>query len=156
MQLTPEQFEAQLNEKLKELAELCAQHWGDAPELSTNVRPALLASCDFDLGDFPHEGRKFIIHPGNAQKRTPDRIARAIMQEVCSHRNQCDRCGLGIPPLRQRLRQLEYAIKNQDTPQRQRQDIETFMFPADEPERLLFPRQAKRLDAALAALGHNN
>lgn len=155
-QLTPEEFQEKLNTKLKELAELCAEHWGDAPELETHVAPAMRVGCDFDLGDFPHQGRTFIIHEGNARRRTPERVALEIMREVASHRNECNRCGLGIPAIFRRVHAAEYALKQQMGDARQAIYLErepNHFTPADIPERHLFPALAKRLDRALEGLG---
>ena len=65
-QLTEAEFQERLNEKLKELTGFCAEHWGQAPELEARVIPAIKVTCDFDLGDFPHRGRSFLVHAGNA------------------------------------------------------------------------------------------
>ena len=150
MKLTHDQYQTQLQAKLNELVAFCAQHWGDAPELEVTVTPALMVRCNFDLGDFPHKGRSFLIHAQNESRRSPDKIATEIMAEVASHRNQCNRCGLGVPDMPYRAfaaKQFAEQLRNND-------NIDVLMHyakyqpltPADEPERKLFPLKARKLD----------
>lgn len=151
MNITPEEFQERLNAKLKDLTDFCAEYWGDAPELEATAVPAIKVACNFDLGDFPHKGQGFLIHAGNLARRTPEKIAVEIMQEVCNHRNQCGRCGLGIPGLPTRLGTLEYEIRCiEEKGEPMVRGVERNLIPADEPERMLFPRYAKRMDLALA------
>ena len=160
--LTETEFQEQLNDKLRELAELCQEHWGDAPELDARVVPAMKVSCNFDLGDFPHRGRSFLIHQGNSGRRTPERIALEIMREVADHRNRCDRCGLGIPGIQQRMHRAEQLVCERDHPAKParepfgqllaRAERENYLTPPDIPEQMLFPVNARRLEAAIACL----
>ena len=48
--LPKDEYADRLNAELGELVAFCAEHWGDAPELSATVEDALLVKCDFDLG----------------------------------------------------------------------------------------------------------
>ena len=76
------------------------------------------------------------------------------MREVCDHRNRCDRCGLSIPGIAQRAGQAKHLVRTGASPERiQKEAEQNHLVPADAPERMLFPAQAKQLDTALQALG---
>ena len=139
----PEQYRAELLEKLDELNRICEEAWGMAPDLEPRVEPAIAVTCDFDLGDFPHKGKNIMVHPGNIGKRGPGGTAREIMREVVSHRNLCNRCGVPVKHIRYRTRLAERETREQG-----KTDLEELQ-PPDRPEELLFPKQAKRLNAAL-------
>lgn len=147
--ITEQEFQERLDAKLRDLLDFCAGHWGEAPELEAAVTPSMLVSCSFDLGDFPHRGRSFLVHPGNIARRGPEKIALEIVQEVASHRNQCGRCGLGMPAIQNRT----WAVERGSISRMSEEDRTRYLVPPDEPERMLFPSFARRLDAALAALG---
>ena len=151
---TPEQYRRELQDNLDALSKVCAESWGQAPELEPTVSPALYVNCDFDLGDFPHKGQKILVHDGNIRRRPPEKVAREIMREVLSHRNTCDRCGVDTPPIHHRTIEAERrAGTGNQTSTRYRDNTEPSPIqPPDPPEELLFPKESKRLKQALDLL----
>ena len=118
-----------------------------------------MVRCNFDLGDFPHKGRSFLIHPQNETRRSPDKIAREIIAEVASHRNTCNRCGIAVPTLPRRAaaaatiadHHRQHGTLNDPHLYARNQPLTR----PDEPEKLVFSRHAQRLNQAIDYLEQN-
>jgi len=108
---------------------------------------------DFDLGDLPHKGQPFFVSPDKEDKLAPDKVAKKIVQEINSHRNACNRCGVPTPHIWSRqysnthrfVGKINYRTSKPYT----EEEIAMYDLPPDELERKLHPmisnRVAKRL-----------
>ena len=91
------QYADKLDEEMQVYVDLMKKCWGEAPELNPKVEVVLKVSMDFDLGDFPHKGQSFYVTPDKVKRMAPDKVAMKIVQEINSHRNHCNRCGVPVP-----------------------------------------------------------
>jgi len=151
--LTRKKYADELNEEMKTYIDLMKKCWGDAPELEPKVEVILKVSMDFDLGDFPHKGQAFYVTPDKEDKLAPDKVAKKIVQEINSHRNACNRCGVPTPHIWSRQYGQSTRLighKNYRTGLLYtEEDLMLYDVPPDELERKLHPmisnRVAKRL-----------
>ena len=148
------QYADKLDESMEMYIDLMKRCWGEAPELEPKVEVVLKVSMDFDLGDFPHKGQVFYVSPDKATKLAPDKVAMKIVQEINSHRNHCNRCGVPTPHLWSRQygvgeRIREYNNWRTGKPYTE-EEIMMYDLPPDELERKLHPVLSRRLDKRLA------
>ena len=111
-------------------------------------------SIDFDLGDFPHKGQSFIVEPSKAEKLAPAKVAKKMIQEVNSHRNRCDRCGVPTPNIWSRqysqlrlVGKINYRTREPYT----EEEIAMYDLPPDVLERYIHPMLSSRVDKRLRA-----
>lgn len=154
-----------LRARLDEYLALMAEHWGFRPDLQVHLTVDVLARVDFNLMGFAHQGRRIQVKAEHAEGRhSPERVARQLVAELVEHRNTCDRCGEGLPALRQRADYgtNSYAGRNPwiwytDAAGRLRSrparadELALFDRPPDPVERAVLPGQARRLDKRLQA-----
>ena len=151
--LTRKKYAEELNESMQMYIDLMQKCWGEAPELAPKVEVVLKVSMDFDLGDFPHQGQVFYVSPGKADKLTPSKVAKKIVQEINQHRNACDRCGVPVPHIWNRRHGVSSSFvgrKNWRTglPWTE-EDIMMYDLPPDNLERTLHPGLSRQLDKRL-------
>lgn len=109
MSVNTKKYLRELRKEYAELTKLMKQTWGVAPDVGISLAPVVVA--DFNIKGFAHEGRKFSLTPKNVQGyRTPRRVARAIAQEITSHRNTCNDCGERVPAIWQRVWHAKAAL----------------------------------------------
>jgi len=135
--------------------ELMQTAWGEVPILEPKVEVVLKVSMDFDLGDFPHKGQSFIVEPGKEDKLTPVKVAKKIVQEINSHRNQCNRCGVPTPHLWSRQHGASPYLKSGTRNWRTgvpytEEEIAMYDMPPDVLERYIHPVLSRRVDKRLA------
>jgi len=153
--LTRKKYEEELNESMQMYIDLMKKCWGEAPELEPKVEVVLKVSMDFDLGDFPHKGQSFIVEPGREEKMSPGKIAKRIVQEINSHRNACNRCGVPTPHLWTRQHGLGNHVqagisRNWRTGMSYTEnEIAMYDLPPDELERKLHPMLSSKLNKRL-------
>jgi len=151
--LNRKKYAEELNESMQMYIDLMKKCWGEAPELEPKVEVVLKVSMDFDLGDFPHEGQAFYITPDKVQQFAPDKVAKKIAQEINSHRNACNRCGVPTPHIWSRqhgmghryVGNINYRTKKPYT----EEELAMYDLPPDELERKLHPGLARKLDKRL-------
>ena len=145
--LTRKKYADELNESMEMYIDLMKKCWGEAPELEPKVEVILKVSMDFDLGDFPHKGQAFYV--------SPDKVAKKIVQEINSHRNHCNRCGVPVPHVWSRQHGMPsrfLGMKNWRTGQLYtEEDLMLYDIPPDELERKLHPMLSNRLAKRLKA-----
>ena len=153
--LTRKKYADELDESMQMYIDLMKKCWGDAPELEPKVEVVLKVSMDFDLGDFPHKGQAFYVSPDKEDKLAPDKVAKKIVQEINSHRNHCNRCGVPVPHVwsRQHGMPSRYlGMKNWRTGELYtEEDLMLYDIPPDELERKLHPMLSNRLAKRLKA-----
>jgi len=151
--LTQEEYTEELTAEMEMYKELMKAAWGEVPILEPKVEIVLKVSMDFDLGDFPHQGQSFIVEPGREAKMSPVKIAKRIVQEVNSHRNNCNRCGVPTPNIWSRqygighrwLGTINYRTKEPYT----EEELAMYDLPPDVLERYIHPVLSRRLDKRL-------
>jgi len=155
--LSHEEYSEELNLEMDMYKELMKTAWGEVPILEPRVEVVLKVSMAFDLGDFPHKGQSFIVEPGKEKKLTPSKVAKKIIQEVNSHRNHCDRCGVATPNIWMRQHGYSSRVivgesKNWRTgmPYTQ-EDLDLYDLPPDVLERYIHPVLSRKLDKRLVA-----
>jgi hypothetical protein len=153
--LTQEEYIAELGQEMDMYKELMKTAWGEVPILEPKVEIVLKVSIDFDLGDFPHKGQSFIVEAGKEKKLAPAKVAKKMIQEVNSHRNRCDRCGVPTPNIWSRQwgysSRVEAGVtKNWRTgvPYTQ-EELDMYDIPPDILERYIHPVLSRRLDKRL-------
>ena len=155
MMLTREEYIEQLEEQLNIYRELMKESWGEVPILEPVIENVLKVRMDFDLGDFPHQGQTFIVEPKNVgTKFTPTKIAKHIVREVNSHRNNCNRCGVPTPWIYSRrfggngrwLGQRNWRTGTDFT----QEELDMYDLPPDSLERKIHPTYSRQLDERLA------
>jgi len=142
--LTREQYQQEFTTAVDKLMALMNAEWGSDISTSSAVEEALLVKVKFNLGDFPHDGKRFYINAGNYNRRSPENLARQLAREILFHRNICGRCGVGTPTLYQRLRATGRDELLRPTPA-------DLVYP-DTIERLLHPGLSVRLIRQIQAL----
>jgi len=151
--LTQEQYIEELNLEMDMYKELMKKAWGEVPILEPKVEVVLKVTMEFDLGDFPHQGQSFIVEPSKEKKLTPAKVAKKIVQEVNSHRNQCNRCGVPTPHIWSRqygrnnywMGKTNYKTGKPYT----EEDLAIWDIPPDVLERYIHPVLSRRLDKRL-------
>ena len=144
-----------LDESMQMYIDLMKKCWGEAPELEPKVEVVLKVSMDFDLGDFPHQGQVFYISPDKEVKLAPDKIAKKIVQEINSHRIDCNRCGVPVPHVWSRQHGASEYLKSGKARNWRTgttytwAEIEAYDMPPDELERVLHPMISRRIDKRL-------
>ena len=151
--LSKKTYTIELDSEMATWIELMKKAWGEAPILEPKVEVVLKVSMDFDLGDFPHQGQVFYVSPEKADKLTPSKVAKKIVQEINHHRNACDRCGVPVPHIWSRqhgVRSFYIGRKNwrSGLPWTE-EDIMMYDLPPDELERKLHPVLSRQLDKRL-------
>jgi hypothetical protein len=153
--LTQQEYQEELTAEMDMYKELMQTAWGEVPILEPKVEVVLKVSMDFDLGDFPHQGQSFIVEPGKEVKLTPVKVAKKIVQEVNSHRNHCNRCGVPVPHIYSRQHGQGGRLlgqKNWRTGQPYtEEDLMLYDIPPDVLERYIHPMLSRRVDKRLAA-----
>ena len=153
--LTKEEYIEQLEEQMNMYRELMKECWGEVPILEPVVETVLKVRMDFDLGDFPHQGQTYIVEPKNVEtKFTPLKVAKNIVREVNSHRNNCNRCGVPTPWIYSRrfghggrwLGQKNWRTGENYT----QEEIDMYDLPPDSLERKIHPVYSRQLDDRLA------
>lgn len=149
--------------------------WGFRPELNLKVEGMLRLSVDFNMKGFAHKGAGIYVRPTNLKRLTPRTIVQRLAGELVTHRNSCERCGVLLPALWERIRFHEERQKarpawidaRQEWPRRPSirwtdengkgqwrdatdADLLKFYTPADAVERALFPGRSRTLDKLLA------
>lgn len=153
--LTKEEYIEQLEEQMNMYRELMKECWGEVPILEPVVETVLKVRMDFDLGDFPHQGQTYIVEPKNVEtKFTPLKVAKNIVREVNSHRNNCNRCGVPTPWIYSRRfghggRWLGQRNWRTGEPWNQ-EELDMYDLPPDALERKIHPVYSRQLDARLA------
>jgi hypothetical protein len=154
--LTQQEYIEELEQEINMYKELMQTAWGEVPILEPKVEVVLKVSMDFDLGDFPHKGQSFIVEPGKEDKLTPVKVAKKIVQEINSHRNQCNRCGVPTPHLWSRQHGAGEYIKSgmarnykTGVPYTE-EEIAMYDMPPDVLERYIHPVLSRRIDKRLA------
>ena len=153
--LTRKKYAEELDESMQMYIDLMKKCWGEAPELNPKVEVVLKVSMDFDLGDFTHKGQAFYVSPDKVKKLAPDKVATKIVQEINSHRNHCNRCGVPVPHIWSRqygqngrlLGQKNWRTNGLYT----EEDLLMYDLPPDELERKLHPMISARVDKRLKA-----
>jgi hypothetical protein len=151
--LSRKKYIEELNLEMDMYRELMKTAWGEVPILEPKVEIVLKVRMDFDLGDFPHQGQSFIVEPGRETKMAPAKIAKRIVQEVNSHRNHCNRCGVPVPHIWSRqygqggrlIGQKNWRTGGLYTAE----DLMLYDIPPDELERKLHPMISGRVDKRL-------
>ena len=153
--LTRKKYAEELDESMQMYIDLMKKCWGNAPELEPKVEVVLKVSMDFDLGDFPHKGQAFYVTPDKEDKLAPDKVAKKIVQEINSHRNHCDGCGVPVPHIWSRQHTPSSRLigrKNYRTGLTYtEEDLMMYDLPPDELERKLHPMISNRVDKRLVA-----
>jgi len=155
MMLTKDEYIKQLEEQMNIYRELMKECWGEVPILEPVVETVLKVRMDFDLGDFPHQGQTYIVEPKNVEtKFTPLKVAKNIVREVNSHRNNCNRCGVPTPWIYSRRfghggRWLGQRNWRTGEPWNQ-EELDMYDLPPDALERKIHPVYSRQLDARLA------
>tara|TARA_Y100001951_G_C11272141_1_gene259466 strand:+ start:148 stop:684 length:537 start_codon:yes stop_codon:yes gene_type:complete len=153
--LTRKKYAEELDESMQMYIDLMKKCWGEAPELNPKVEVVLKVSMDFDLGDFPHQGQVFYVSPEKEVKLSPDKVAKRIVQEINSHRNHCNRCGVPVPHIWSRQHGQSTRLigrKNWRTGELYtEEDLMLYDLPPDELERKLHPMISGRVDKRLKA-----
>ena len=152
--LTQQEYIEELSAEMDMYKELMKTAWGEAPILEPTVEVVLKVSIDFDLGGFPHKGQSFIVESAKEKKMTPVKIAKKIIQEVNSHRNHCDRCGVPIPHIYSRqygrdkswIGRMNWRTKTPFT----EDDLAVYDLPPDVLERYIHPVLSRRVIKRLA------
>jgi len=151
--LTRKKYAEELDESMKMYIDLMKKCWGEAPELNPRVEVILKVSMDFDLGDFPHKGQSFFVSSDKEDKLAPDKVAKKIVQEINSHRNACNRCGVPTPNIWSRQYGQSTRLighKNWRTGEPYTaEDLMLYDVPPDELERKLHPMISSRVDKRL-------
>jgi len=151
--LSKKAYTVALDSEMDTWVDLMKKCWGEAPELEPKVEVVLKVSMDFDLGDFPHQGQTFYVSEDKFKKLSPDKVAKKIVQEINSHRNRCDRCGVPTPHiwLRQHGVGGRWVGKNNWRTGKPwtEEDIAMYDLPPDELERKLHPQLSRWLDRRL-------
>ena len=152
--LTQEEYSEELTLEMNMYKELMKKAWGEVPILEPKVEVVLKVTMEFDLGDFPHKGQSFIVEPSKAEKLAPAKVAKKMIQEVNSHRNRCDRCGVPTPNIWSRqysqlrlVGKINYRTREPYT----EEEIAMYDLPPDELERKLHPMISGRVDKRLKA-----
>ena len=153
--LTRKQYAEQLDIEMQTYIDLMKKCWGEAPELEPKVEVVLKVSMDFDLGDFPHQGQVFYVSPDKATKLAPDKVAKKIVQEINSHRNHCNRCGVPVPHIWSRqhgqstrlIGQRNWRTGNPYT----EEELAMYDLPPDVLERYIHPVISRRVEKRLVA-----
>lgn len=152
--LTQQEYIEELEQEINMYKELMQAAWGEVPILEPKVEVVLKVSMDFDLGDFPHKGQSFIVEPGKEDKLTPIKVAKKIVQEINSHRNQCNRCGVPTPHLWSRQHGASPYLKSSrnwrtGVPYTE-EELAMYDMPPDVLERYIHPVLSRRVDKRLA------
>ena len=154
--LSKKAYTVALDSEMDTWIDLMKKCWGEAPELEPKVEVILKVSMDFDLGDFPHKGQTFFVSADKFKKLSPDKVAKKIVQEINSHRNRCDRCGVPTPHiwLRQHGVGGRWIGKNNWRTGKPwtEEDVAMYNLPPDELERKLHPMLSSKLDKRLREL----
>ena len=154
--LSKKAYNVALDSEMNTWVDLMKKCWGEAPELEPKVEVVLKVSMDFDLGDFPHQGQTFYVSEDKFKKLSPDTVAKKIVQEINSHRNRCDRCGVPTPHiwLRQHGVGGRWIGKNNWRTGKPwtEEDVAMYNLPPDELERKLHPMLSSKLDKRLREL----
>ena len=155
--LTQEEYTEELILEMNMYKELMKKAWGEVPILEPKVEVVLKVSMDFDLGDFPHKGQVFYVSPDKVKKMAPNKVAMKIVQEINSHRNHCDRCGVPTPNIWSRQHGISNRVivgesKNWRTgmPYTQ-EELDLYDIPPDVLERYIHPVLSRRLTKRLGA-----
>jgi len=151
--LNRKKYERELDSEMGVYVDLMKKCWGDAPELEPKVEVVLKVSMDFDLGDFPHKGQEFYVSLDRYKKLAPDKVAKKIVQEINSHRNRCDRCGVPTPHIWSRqygmtqrwIGKINYRTGELWT----EEEMAMYDLPPDDLERKIHPRLSSILDKRL-------
>ena len=153
--LSRKAYTTELESEMVMWTDLMKKCWGEAPELEPKVEVVLKVSMDFDLGDFPHQGQVFYVSPEKEVKLSPDKVAKKIVQEINSHRNHCNRCGVPVPHIWSRQYGQSTRLigrKNWRTGELYtEEDLMLYDLPPDELERKLHPMISGRVDKRLKA-----
>ena len=153
--LTQKEYIAELEQEINMYKELMQTAWGEVPILEPKVEVVLKVSMDFDLGDFPHKGQSFIVEPGKEMKFSPAKVAKKIVQEINSHRNSCNRCGVPTPNIWSRQYGLSSRVKIGESLNYRtklpytEEDVMMYDLPPDILERYIHPVLSRRLDKRL-------
>ena len=153
--LTQQEYIEELEQEINMYKELMQTAWGEVPILEPKVEVVLKVSMDFDLGDFPHKGQSFIVEPGKENKLSPVKVAKRIVQEINSHRNQCNRCGVPTPNIWSRQHGASPYLKSGARNYRTgvpytEEEIAMYDMPPDVLERYIHPVLSRRVDKRLA------
>jgi hypothetical protein len=151
--LSKKAYTVALDAEMNTWLDLMKKCWGEAPELEPKVEVVLKVSMDFDLGDFPHKGQEFYVSADKFKKLAPDKVAKKIVQEINSHRNSCDRCGVPTPHIWNRqhgighrwMGKINYRTRQPYT----EEELAIYDLPPDELERKLHPMLSSKLDKRL-------
>jgi len=153
--LTQEEYLEELTAEMDMYRELMKTAWGEVPILEPNVEIVLKVSLDFDLGDFPHKGQTFIVEPSKEKKLAPAKVAKKIVQEINSHRNHCNQCGVPTPNIWSRSYGVNprwIGTRNWRTGENYtEEEIAMYDIPADILERYIHPVLSRNLTKRLAA-----
>jgi len=151
--LSKKAYTVALDSEMDTWIDLMKKCWGEAPELEPKVEVVLKVSMDFDLGDFPHKGQEFYVSADKFKKLAPDKVAKKIVQEINSHRNACNRCGVPTPHIWSRQYPQSTRLighKNYRTGLNYtEEDLMLYDVPSDELERKLHPMISGRVDKRL-------
>lgn len=156
------ELSAAIEAEIQHGLDMIEQGWGFRPDVELRIEGMLRVSIGFNLKGFAHAGQSIHVRPGNLKRLSPRTIAKRLLGELVLHRNTCERCGVLVPTLHQRVSQHEYPCRDPHlavikadgklTSRRARPDeLYKFDLPADEVERSLFPQISKRLDKLLGA-----
>ena len=137
-------FRDSTDKELNVFLDAIEAEWGFRPPVEVVVETGIRISADFNIVGFAHKGRRFDVRDSNAHRRTPRAVARAIAQEIVTHRNTCADCGTGTPPLWERLAIKRYPARYRPY------DGAAFSRPPDAAERLIFPGQSREFEKLLA------
>ena len=153
--LSRKAYTTELESEMVMWADLMKKCWGEAPVLEPKVEVVLKVSMDFDLGDFPHKGQAFYVTPDKKDKLAPAKVAKHIVQEINSHRNHCNQCGVPTPHIWSRQHGQSTRLigkKNWRTGGLYtEEDLMMYDLPPDELERKLHPMISGRVDKRLKA-----
>ena len=154
--LSKKAYTVALDAEMDTWIDLMKKCWGEAPELEPKVEVVLKVSMDFDLGDFPHKGQTFFVSEDKFKKLAPDKVAKKIVQEINSHRNACNRCGVPTPHIWNRQHGVSkritmYANWRTGEPYTE-EEIAMYDLPPDDLERKLHPMLSSKLDKRLKEL----
>ena len=151
--LNRKKYADELNESMQMYIDLMEKCWGEAPELEPKVEVVLKVSMDFDLGDFPHKGQEFYVSVDKYKKLSPDKVAMKIVQEINSHRNQCNRCGVPTPHLWSRQHGAGNSISKYNNWRTGKpyteEEIAMYDLPPDDLERKIHPVLSRKLEKRL-------
>ena len=138
-------YQEALDARLVVLLDAVEKGWGFRPPVTVNIESLVKVYADFNIVGFAHKGQSLLVTDKNIHRRSPKAVANAIVQEIVTHRNTCDECGTHTPSIRCRIARLSYPrfyTENQ---------LSAALVPADDVERLVFPRKARELDRLIAA-----